>query len=344
MPPTYSIVIPIWNEAETIPELHRRLVALMDSLDGPVEVIFVDDGSRRDNSLALLHALHRQDPRFKVLHFSRNFGHQIAITAGLDYAQGDAVIIMDGDLQDPPEAIPKLIAKWKEGYEVVYAVREKRLGETWFKTATAWFFYRLITRLTNVDIPLDTGDFRLMDRQVVEVMRGMREQHRFMRGLSAWIGFRQTGVPYVREARFAGETHYPIQKMVKLTINAITSFSYFPLQLATYLGFALALVSLVLILMVILLRLSGAQAFVGQASTLIAVLFLGGVQLLSLGILGEYIGRIHEEVKGRPLYIVADAWGFEPPALSTSDGAPPNDVALALPADGSKEHSLSFDG
>lgn len=344
MPPTYSIVIPIWNEAETIPELHRRLVALMDSLDGPVEVIFVDDGSRRDNSLALLHALHRQDPRFKVLHFSRNFGHQIAITAGLDYAQGDAVIIMDGDLQDPPEAIPKLIAKWKEGYEVVYAVREKRLGETWFKTATAWFFYRLITRLTNVDIPLDTGDFRLMDRQVVEVMRGMREQHRFMRGLSAWIGFRQTGVPYVREARFAGETHYPIQKMVKLTINAITSFSYFPLQLATYLGFALALVSLVLILMVILLRLSGAQAFVGQASTLIAVLFLGGVQLLSLGILGEYIGRIHEEVKGRPLYIVADAWGFDPPALSSSDGAPPSDVALALPADGSKEHSLSFDG
>lgn len=313
MTPTYSIIVPIFNEEGTIPELHRRLSAVINSLDGSTEVIFVNDGSL-DNSLALLHAVHRQDPRFKVVSFSRNFGHQIAITAGLDYAEGDAVIIIDADLQDPPEVIPDLIARWKEGYEVVYAIREKRIGETWFKQWTARVFYRLIRRITNVDIPLDAGDFRLMDRQVVETMRGMRELHRFMRGMAAWVGFRQTGVPYVRQARFAGQTHYPFQKMVKLALNAITSFSYFPLQLATYAGFALASISLVFILVVVILRLSGMQAFAGQATTLIAVLFLGGVQLLSLGILGEYVGRVYEEVKHRPLYIVADAWGVEGPA------------------------------
>lgn len=310
MRPRYSIVLPIYQEEETIPELHRRLKAVIDSLDGSVEVIFVNDGSR-DNSLALLHAIHRQDPRFKVINLSRNFGHQIAITAGLDHAQGDAVVVMDSDLQDPPELIPKLIAEWKAGYEVVYAIREKRIGETWFKKWTAWAFYRLIRRITNVDMPLDTGDFRLMDRRVVETLRGMREQHRLMRGMAAWVGFRQTGVPYERQARFAGETHYPLQKMLKLTLDAITSFSYFPLQLATYAGFTFAVISLIFICIVIVLRLSGMQAFYGQATTLIVVLFLGGVQLLSLGILGEYIGRIYEEVKERPLYIIGDAWGLE---------------------------------
>lgn len=321
MRPAYSIIVPIFNEEGTIPELSRRLRAMIDSLDGSAEVICVNDGSR-DNSLALLHTVHRQDPRFKVINFSRNFGHQIAITAGLDYAQGDAVVIIDADLQDPPELIPELIGRWKEGYEVVYAIREKRIGETWFKEWTARLFYRIIRRITNVDIPLDTGDFRLMDRQVVETLRGMRELHRFMRGMAAWVGFRQTGVPYVRQARFAGETHYPFQKMLKLALNAITSFSYFPLQLATYAGFALATISLVFIVVVVILRLSGMQAFAGQATTLIAVLFLGGVQLLSLGILGEYIGRIYEEVKHRPLYIVADTWGIEGPATGVPLRAP----------------------
>ncbi|MCZ7573036.1 MAG: glycosyltransferase family 2 protein [Ardenticatenaceae bacterium] len=324
----YSIIVPIFNEEGTILELARRLSGVMDSLDGSAEVVFVNDGSG-DNSLALLHAVHRQDPRFKVINFSRNFGHQIAITAGLDYAQGDAVIIIDADLQDPPEVIPELIARWKKGYEVVYAIREKRIGETWFKEWTARTFYRLIRRITNVDIPLDAGDFRLMDRQVVETLRGMRELHRFMRGMAAWVGFRQTGVPYVRQARFAGETHYPFQKMLKLALNAITSFSYFPLQLATYAGFTLATISLVFIIIVVILRLSGMQAFLGQATTLIAVLFLGGVQLLSLGILGEYIGRIYEEVKHRPLYIVADAWGLDRPAPQ---------VPVRAPADGAFLH------
>ncbi|MEJ5202790.1 MAG: glycosyltransferase, partial [Anaerolineales bacterium] len=210
------------------------------------------------------------------------------------------------DLQDPPEVILELLNKWREGYQVVYAVRAEREGETWFKKTTAALFYRIIYRITDVKIPLDTGDFRLLDRRVVNVMKQMRERHRFLRGMSAWVGFKQIGVPYRRAARFAGVTKYPFRKMLKLALNAITGFSYFPLQLATYLGFISAGLSILAIPVVVILRLAGNQAFFGQATTLIAVLFLGGVQLISLGILGEYVGRVYDEVKGRPLYIVSE--------------------------------------
>jgi dolichol-phosphate mannosyltransferase len=213
---------------------------------------------------------------------------------------------MDADLQDPPEVITDLVAKWREGYEVVYAVREERVGESWFKKVTASFFYRLINRITDVNIPLDTGDFRLLDRKVVDKLNTMRERHRFPRGMTAWVGFRQIGVPYKRAARYAGETKYPFSKMLRLALNAITGFSYFPLQLATYFGFVCAGISALAIPVVIVLRLAGNQAFFGQATTLIAVLFLGGVQLISLGILGEYVGRLYDEVKNRPLYIVRE--------------------------------------
>ncbi len=239
--------------------------------------------------------------------FARNFGHQVAITAGLDYSRGNAVVIMDSDLQDPPEVIPDLVAKWQEGYEVVHAVRAEREGESLFKKLTAAIFYRLINRITDVDIPLDTGDFRLLDRKAADTLRAMRERHRFPRGMAAWVGFNQIGVQYKRAARTAGETKYPFRKMLRLAINAITGFSYFPLQIATYLGFFAAGLSALAIPVVIILRLAGNEAFFGQATTLIAVLFLGGVQLISLGILGEYLGRIYDEAKGRPLYIVREA-------------------------------------
>jgi glycosyltransferase involved in cell wall biosynthesis len=247
--------------------------------------------------------------------FARNFGHQIAVTAGLDYARGDAVVIIDADLQDPPEVILDMIAKWREGYEVVYAVRAEREGETWFKEFTASLFYRLIYRITDVNIPLDTGDFRLLDRKVVAVMGQMRERHRFLRGMSVWVGFRQIGVPYKRAARYAGQTKYPFKKMLKFATDAITSFSYFPLQLAMYLGFLAAGFSILAIPVVITLRASGSQAFFGQATTLISVLFLGGVQLISLGILGEYVGRLYDEAKGRPLYIVSEGPDDSPPEM-----------------------------
>jgi dolichol-phosphate mannosyltransferase len=243
--------------------------------------------------------------------FARNFGHQVAVTAGMDYARGDAVVLIDADLQDPPEVILDLLAKWREGYEVVYAVRAERKGETWFKEFTAKAFYRIIYSITDINIPMDTGDFRLMDRKVVEALKTMKEKHRFMRGMSVWVGFRQVGVNYVRAERFAGETKYPLKKMLKFAMDGITSFSYFPLQLATYVGFVSAGLAILGIIVTIILRLTGSHAFYGQATTLVAVLFLGGVQLIFLGIIGEYLGRIYDEVKGRPLYIVREALGFE---------------------------------
>jgi dolichol-phosphate mannosyltransferase len=302
MKPVYSIVIPIFNEADNIPELHRRLTEVMKSLAEPWEVVFVNDGST-DESTILLAGLKKKDAHVRVVEFVRNFGHQIAVTAGMDAAEGDAVVIIDADLQDPPEVIPDLIALWKQGYEVVYAVRSEREGETWLKEFTAKVFYRLIFRITDVKIPLDTGDFRLLDRKVVDVLKRMGERHRFLRGMAAWVGFRQIGVPYKRHARFAGKTKYPLGKMIRLALNAITSFSYFPLQVATYAGFICAGIAAIAIPIVIVLRLTGSGAFFGQATTLISVLFLGGVQLICVGILGEYIGRIYDEVKGRPLYI-----------------------------------------
>ena len=311
--PVFSIVVPIWNEEKVIPELYRRVLEVMAQVDGTWELICVNDGSR-DHSLQLLLDLHKQDQRVKVIDFSRNFGHQVAITAGADFAEGDAVIVMDADLQDPPEVVLKMIAKWREGYEVIYAMRAKRAGETWFKLTTAKYFYRLLRQITDVEIPVDTGDFRLMDRRVVLAMRQLREKHRFMRGLSSWVGFRQTGVEYERAERYAGETGYPLRKMVRLALTAITGFSYLPLQLATYLGFALAFISLIGIILTVFLRLSGSSFFLGQATTLVSVLLLGSIQLIVLGIIGEYLGRIYDEVKGRPLYIVSHAYGFVEPA------------------------------
>ncbi|RME08358.1 MAG: glycosyltransferase [Anaerolineae bacterium] len=299
----YSIIAPIYNELDNLPELHRRVSAVMESTGEPWELILVDDGST-DGSTERILKLAERDRHVRPVIFARNFGHQIAVTAGLDYSRGQAVVIIDADLQDPPEVILDLIARWKEGYEVVYAVRAEREGETWFKKFTAALFYRLIFRITDVKIPLDTGDFRLLDRKVVDVLNTMRERHRFLRGMSAWVGFRQIGVKYRRAPRFAGKTKYPFRKMLRLALNAITGFSYFPLQLATYFGFFSAGVAILAIPVVVWLRMSGSQAFFGQASTLIAVLFLGGVQLISLGVLGEYIGRLYDEAKGRPLYIV----------------------------------------
>jgi len=303
---TFSIVVPVFNELENIPELYRRLRATLASVGETWELVLVDDGST-DGSTERIRELAAKDKRVRPVIFARNFGHQVAITAGWDYARGDAVVIMDADLQDPPEVIPELIARWREGYEVVYAVRAEREGESWFKKATASLFYRLIYRITDVKIPLDSGDFRLLDRKVVEVLKTMRERHRFPRGMAAWVGFRQIGVAYKRAVRYSGETKYPFKKMFRLALNAITGFSYFPLQLATYFGFLSAGISIVAIPVVIVMRLTGSQAFLGQASTLIAVLFLGGVQLISLGVLGEYIGRLYDEAKGRPLYIVREA-------------------------------------
>ena len=287
-------------------EFYRRVHDVMGSTGESWELVLVDDGSQ-DGSTDMIRQLAVDDAHVRPVIFARNFGHQIAVTAGLDYSRGKAVTIIDSDLQDPPEVILDLIAKWREGYEVVFAVRAEREGETAFKLWTASLFYRLIDKITDVRIPMDTGDFRLMDRRVVDVMNRMREHHRFLRGMSAWVGFKQVGVPYKRLARFAGSTKYPFRKMLKLALTAITGFSYLPLQIATFLGFIAAGLSLVAALVVMILRATTGEVFLGQASTLIAVLFLGGVQLISLGILGEYIGRIYDEVKGRPLYIVRES-------------------------------------
>ncbi len=305
--PTFSIIAPIFNESQTVHELHRRISEVMESTTEDWELVLVDDGST-DGSSDIIRTISSQDDRVRPVIFARNFGHQLAVTAGLDYSRGQAVVIIDADLQDPPEVILDLIAKWREGYEVVYAIRAEREGESWFKLLTAATFYRIIYKITDVKIPMDTGDFRLLDRKVVDVIKKMRERHRFLRGMSVWVGFKQTGVEYRRAARYAGETKYPFRKMFKFAWDAVTSFSYLPLQVATYLGFFFAGLSILAIPVVVGMRISGSQeAFAGQATTLIAVLLLGGVQLISLGILGEYIGRLYDEAKGRPLYIVTEA-------------------------------------
>jgi polyisoprenyl-phosphate glycosyltransferase len=303
---TYSIIAPIYNEIDNIPELYRRVKEVMDSFGEPWELILVDDGST-DGSTDRIRELAAKDKGVRPVIFARNFGHQVAITAGWDYARGDAIVIIDADLQDPPETILELAKKWKEGYEVVYAVRGEREGESWFKLWTASLFYRLIYRITDVKIPVDTGDFRLMDRKVVNILKQMKERHRFPRGMSAWVGFKQIGVTYKRAARKAGVTKYPFSKMLRLALNAITSFSYFPLQVATFFGFLAAGLAIIGIPIVAILRLAGSHFFEGQTTTLVSVLFLGGVQLISLGILGEYVGRLYDEAKGRPLYIVREA-------------------------------------
>jgi glycosyltransferase involved in cell wall biosynthesis len=307
----YSIVIPVYNEAEVLPSLYNRLTRVMEGLVEPYEIIFVNDGSR-DDSTALLRDFQDRDARVKFLSFSRNFGHQIAITAGLDYSSGQAAVVMDADLQDPPEVIPRLIEQWRKGYDIVFAVRAKRQGEGFFKRATAALFYRLFRRMAATEIPLDAGDFRLMSRRAVEALQSIRERNRFIRGLAGWIGFRQTAVTYVRDVRQAGETKYPLKKMLRFALNGLLSFSVVPLQLASYLGFLISSIGFFYIVYAIGLKLFTDRVVLGWTSVMVAVLFLGGVQLISLGIIGEYIGRIYDEVKQRPLYVVDEAKGFEP--------------------------------
>ena len=330
--PVISVVAPVFNEAETVPFFYERMTAVLEGIGRPYELILVDDGSR-DASLAAMVEIQGRDPRVKVLSLSRNFGHQVAITAGMDYAAGDAVVVIDSDLQDPPEVIPDLVQKWDEGFEVVYAVRAVRHGETAFKLLTAKLFYRMLSRIAQVDIPQDTGDFRLMDRRAVNAMTSLREHHRFMRGLSAWVGFRQVGVQYVRQERHSGSTKYPFRKMLNLAIDATTSFSYLPLQLATTIGFIIAGISLIGILVTIALRISN-QVVLGQATTLVSVLFLGGIQLIFLGVIGEYLGRIYDEAKARPLYLIGRSFGFDETPSVVKAGGAPDGVAGACPTCG----------
>ncbi len=316
--PRYSIVAPIYNEEGNILRLHQRIREVMDTLDEPWELVLVDDGSR-DNSYAEMHAVASQDSRIKLVHFARNFGHQIAVTAGIDYAQGHAIVLIDADLQDPPEVILEMIERWKAGYEVVYGVRAERKGETRFKIWTAKLFYRLIYRITDVNIPLDTGDFRLMDERVANVLRAMREHNRFIRGMTSWIGFRQTGVQYVREAREIGETKYPLRKMVRFAWDAVTGFSYFPLQIMIYVSLIFGILGVLTIPVIAVLRVFvGPDFFGGQTTTIVLLLLLGSFQLFFLFIMGQYVARIYDEVRGRPLYVVASTIGFE--QASTTGG------------------------
>ena len=305
-----SIICPVHNEAEGLDALYHRVVHVMDTLDYDWELILVDDGST-DDSAAMIHRLYDDDIRVCGLRLSRNFGFQVAVSAGLDVATGDAIVLMDADLQDPPEVIPQMVTAWEQGADVAYGLRTVRDGETWFKKVSANAFYRVIERITSVRIPRNTGDFRLMDRRVVDAIRTMPERHRFLRGMVSWVGFEQVAIPYHREARFAGETKFTLSKMIRFALDAITSFSYFPLQIASWLGFGMAILSALAIVAVIGLRLFGTDApLLGQATTLIAVLFLGSIQLLCMGVIGEYLGRMYDEVKQRPLYLVADRWGI----------------------------------
>ena len=306
MDPLISVVAPVYNEEALIREFHERVSATMDSLGELWELILVDDGSR-DETPALLDAIQGEDPdHVVVVHLARNFGHQLAITAGMDYARGQAVVTIDSDLQDPPEVIADLVKKWQEGHEVVYAVRAEREGETWFKLFTAGLFYRLIQRLTSVTIPMEAGDFRLLDRKALAYLRSMREHSRFVRAMTSWVGFRQAGVPYRRQARKAGETKYTVRKMVRLAIDAITGYSMLPLKLALWSGFAAAALGAVMAVVLTIIRLGGTAPLAGQGLTASLVLFIGGVQMVMVGILGEYIGRIYDEVRQRPLYTVQE--------------------------------------
>jgi polyisoprenyl-phosphate glycosyltransferase len=309
--PVYSIVAPIYNEEGNIPRLYTRIKEVMDTTGEAWELVLVNDGSR-DNSLVQMTEAAAGDERVKIVNFARNFGHQIAVTAGIDYARGRAVVLIDADLQDPPEVILEMIERWKAGYDVVYAVRAERKGETWFKVATAKLFYRMIYRITDVNIPLDTGDFRLMDERVVAVLRRMREHNRFIRGMTSWVGFKQTGVKYVREAREIGETKYPLRKMIRFAWDAVTGFSYFPLQIMIYVSFILGLLAIVTIPVIIVLRLfNGQDYFGGQATTIVLLLMLGSFQLFFLFVLGQYVARIYDEARDRPLYVIASTSGFD---------------------------------
>ena len=306
----YSVVISAYNEEEVIAETHKRLTAVMRSMGEPYELIFVNDGSR-DCTAHIIAEILQSDPCVRLISFTRNFGHMSAITAGMEYAKGEAVIIIDADLQDPPEALPHMAALWKEGNDVVYGKRKERHGETKFKEWTAKSFYRLINSLAPIDMPLDTGDFRLMDRKVCDAVNQLGERHRYIRGLVSWVGFRQTAYEYTRTERFAGTTKYPIRKMMSFAMDAITAFSYRPLKLATTIGFLISLCSFVYMLIILWQRLFTDTTITGWASTVAIILFSQGIILMILGLMGEYIGRIFEEVKNRPVYIVREALGFK---------------------------------
>jgi dolichol-phosphate mannosyltransferase len=306
MPGILSIVAPLYNEEGNVTELVRRLSAVASTIDGfdGYELVLVNDGSN-DRTLATLREHAARDPHLVVVDLSRNFGHQLAATAGLDIARGDAVVLIDADLQDPPELIPEMVALWRAGYDVVYAVRRNRKGESAFKLFTARLFYRTIRRLTNVEIPVDSGDFRLFSRRVIDALKGIRERHRFIRGLVSWVGYRQVAVTYDRDERFSGSTKYPFSKMLRFAIDGITSFSDVPLRIATWFGFGVSAIAFIVALVEIGIKIFTGYNLPGYTSTIFAILFLGGVQLIGIGILGEYVGRIHDEIKGRPLYLLA---------------------------------------
>jgi polyisoprenyl-phosphate glycosyltransferase len=314
---TLSVVVPAYNEAETLPELHRRLTSVLDTVGATCEVIYINDGSR-DKTIAVMRALRTQDGRVTVIDLSRNFGKEIALTAGLDHARGDAVIVIDADLQDPPELIPDLIAEWRNGFDVVYAKRIARDGETALKKLTAAAFYRVIRAISRTQIPADTGDFRLLSRRAVDALKQIRERHRFMKGLFAWIGFPQKAVEYKRDPRHAGTTTFNYWKLWNFAIEGITSFTTGPLKFATYAGIVVAFVSFIYALVIVYETLVHGNPVPGYPSLMVAVLFLGGVQLLCIGIMGEYLGRLFNESKNRPLYLVNEY----SPAPSIQHGIP----------------------
>jgi glycosyltransferase involved in cell wall biosynthesis len=308
--PTLSVVVPLYNEAGIVPQLLDRIGAVVERLrsEYDYEIVLVNDGSADGTAASIRREMERR-PHVVLVSLSRNFGHQLAATAGLEIAAGDAVVLMDGDLQDPPELIETFLRRWREGYDVVYAVRRTRPGESRFKLFTARLFYRIINRLTRIAIPLDAGDFRLMSRRVVDALRRSPERNRFLRGMVSWVGFNQTAIEYDRDVRYAGSTKYPLAKMMRFAMDGITSFSDIPLRFASYFGFTVSAIAFIYALIVIgfkLFSLNPPAYTPGWASTIVAVLFLGGVQLMSLGILGEYLGRVYDEVKGRPLYLISE--------------------------------------
>lgn len=318
MSPELTVVVPAFNEAVNVEPLYHRLTAALDGVIDGLEIVFVDDGST-DGTWQNIQELAGSDSRVRGIRFARNFGHQAALTAGVDAAHGTAVVIIDADLQDPPEVIPQLVARWRDGFEVVYAQREERAGESWFKKATAALFYRTLHAITNVDIPVDTGDFRLMGPKAVAAFKALPERNRFIRGLVSWVGFPQAAVRYQRHPRAAGETKYPLKKMVRFALDGITSFSFLPLRLATWTGFAVSLFAFLYIVVVLVLKFLGIN-WPGYTSIMASILFIGGVQLIMIGIMGEYLGRIFDEVKRRPLYLVRESTDGSVPVVPPGHG------------------------
>ncbi len=306
----YSLIIPLYNEEEVVLECVKRVINVMDNIDGDYEIIFVNDGSK-DKTMEIMTNVCKGNHKLKIIDFSRNFGHQIAITAGMDYAKGDAIIVMDADLQDPPEVISEMISKYNEGYEVVYAIRKKRKGESFFKRISAKLFYRFLRYMCNIDIPVDTGDFRLISKKVSNVLSGLTERNRYVRGLVAWVGFKQIGIEYEREERFAGVTKYPLKKMIKLSIDGITSFSTKPLTVSKNLGLFIAFIGFIYAIVVIVQKFALNMPNTGWASIVVLLLIIGGVQLIMIGIVGEYIARIFDESKNRPLYIINEKYNID---------------------------------